>query len=760
MKKQESLLTMSQGVPLESAISKDSWQGIFLLLVLLCSVLTASAYLQASTFIQSSGQIYYQPEAKVLLRDGFESKDFVAWNGTYTTLGDNATVAPTNPYEGAYHGLFQTGVVTSGARFAYCYRDLQPTISEIYVRGYFQVGGGLPLNNDGDRFGLIGFEVGGQLQSTFRVLHSGMVDTFSIVGFNGSNVVSSSTDSIYPVNGRWYCIEFFIRVHDTMGEYRAWINGVEQITITNLNTTIYGSGASRVRFGLTYTANLQHNLEVYGDCAEISTRYVGPLRYTFGIMGSDDTNPAIRNFYWLFGNQTISFKTVLPSEVTSFADVDRFDGLVVWTKQGSYNVTAIKQYAQTHVVIVDVWDFCSILYSSLGSSIQVVNTSTVTYALDWGNFRSGDLVEMRNETGSTNRLTTVLSSGLSGFSNITVIARYDASRIAFFHMNGTQSRSGFYVMDLDATTPSTEWTGIWHLFPAVKIVQDFPTGKYARWIANGQSWWNLTWVYNYIDTIVNGNQDIAAKSIIGKSVQGRNLTAIVIGKGQKNIILDGDIHGNEKAGTFACLRVAELLIEYYRSDSWWHSKLLTSWRIIIIPTINPDGFSAYTRENANGKDLNRQFPPEVNTTEPEAWALRNLMGNYTPTVYISLHEGYSWYPNVMLYGNYEKDPNRTVTINTMKQANDTFASLKHWGWFTENNASGIWIGKVQSIMQGGYNSMSIAYASSQYNASCMLLETLLWSSAYNPLDGRLVLYAMDLYPAVILGFIENNTRLN
>jgi len=158
--------------------------------------------------------------------------------------------------------------------------------------------------------------------------------------------------------------------------------------------------------------------------------------------------------------------------------------------------------------------------------------------------------------------------------------------------------------------------------------------------------------------------------------------------------------------------------------------------------------------------LNRQFPPGANTTEPEAWALRNLMSNYKPTVYINLHEGYSWYPNVMLYGNYETNPNRTITINAMKQANETFVSLKHWGWFTENGASGIWIGKVQSIIQGGYNSMAVAYASSQYGTSCMLFETLVWSSAYYPADARLVLYAMDLYSSVVLGFLKNNARLN
>ena len=52
--------------------------------------------------------------------------------------------------------------------------------------------------------------------------------------------------------------------------------------------------------------------------------------------------------------------------------------------------------------------------------------NTVTYVVIWGNFSAGDLVEMRNETGNVGRLITVLSSGLTRFNNITVIARYDA----------------------------------------------------------------------------------------------------------------------------------------------------------------------------------------------------------------------------------------------------------------------------------------------------------------------------------------------
>jgi hypothetical protein len=524
--------------------------------------------------------------------------------------------------------------------------------------------------------------------------------------------------------------------------------------MTGVNSAVLGN-VNKVWWGIASSINVQHYVEVYGDGAEISDNNVGPLKEAFGVIGSTQEEPSIRNFYWLLGNQSISYSAVLPSETATFADIESFDGLIVWTKLGGYNTSAIRQFAQTHVVIADTRDFCSRLYPSLNSSLQIVNNNTVVYDMDWGNFRGGDQAEMRNETGNSNQLTGVLATSLKSFSNVTTIAHFDSSRTAFFRMNGTQPKSGFYVMDLDATTPETEWTGIWHVFPAVKMVQDFPTGKYARWMANGQNWWNLTWVYNRTDAIISENSDIAKKMVIGHSVQGRDIVAVSIGSGTRNVIMDGSIHGNEKTGTFACLRIAELLASYYRSDLGW-KLALSEYTIIIIPVINPDGFVANTRENANGVDLNSQFPPDGTTTEPEAWALRNLMGNYTPSVYINMHEGWYWYPSELFYGNYESGTGKTQTIDDMAHANETFASLQHWGWFTENGAN-VWIGKVNAIAQGGKLGMAIAYASYQYHASSMLIETFVWSGTWG---ARKCLWGLDFYSAVTIAFLEHHFQID
>lgn len=737
---------------MNSPFSQRWGQVAFLLAILVISIVAVGFGSQSSVYVPSSGSIYYQPEAEVLFNDGFESGDFNAWNGTQTTSGDQAVVVSTLPYDGTCHSLFQTSTVSSGTKYAYSYVALTPATSEVYARAYFYIASGLPLDDNDDRFGLIGFEVDGQLQSTFRIHRSSGVDRFNIIGLDGANTVQKSTDAVYPSMNQWFCIEFYIKIHSTKGEYRAWINGDEQITVTNLDTTRYGTGVTRIRVGLTYTANVQHPVEIYCDCAAISTRYIGQF-YTFAVIGSTTENPAIRNFHWLLDNQSIKYRTLMPSEVTSSIDIDLFDGLVVWTKQGGYNAEAIRKFAQTRIVISHIWDFCNKLYPSLNGSTQIVTTNTVTYTRDWGAFRNGNLVEMRNETGNTNQLTTVLSSALTSFTNTSTIARYDSNRIAFLHMNGSKSQSGFYAMDLDATTPETEWTGIWHIFPAIKMVKDFPTGEYALWMANGQSWWNLAWVYSRIDTIVAENVDVAKKEVIGYSVESREIPAIFIGNGSRYAIIDGSMHGNEKTGTFACLRVAELLIQYYRTDPYWKTRL-AEYTVIIVPVLNPDGFTRNSRENANAKDLNSQFPPDGATTEPEAWALRHLMGNYTPTVYVNIHEGWYWYPLDMLYGNYESGTNKSLTISAMTEANNTFTGMQHWGRFTESS-SNVWIGKVRAIYQGGKQGMAISHASYQYKASCMLAETFMWSPTWG---ARKCLWGIEYYTSVVLSFLQNIQR--
>jgi protein MpaA len=88
---------------------------------------------------------------------------------------------------------------------------------------------------------------------------------------------------------------------------------------------------------------------------------------------------------------------------------------------------------------------------------------------------------------------------------------------------------------------------------------------------------------------------LVAALVIGHSVQGRPLRAYEVGnaKSAEKVLVVGCIHGNECAGTGV---VAVLERAHPRFDLW------------LIPNLNPDGHWHGTRQNADGVDLNRNFP--------------------------------------------------------------------------------------------------------------------------------------------------------
>jgi murein peptide amidase A len=95
--------------------------------------------------------------------------------------------------------------------------------------------------------------------------------------------------------------------------------------------------------------------------------------------------------------------------------------------------------------------------------------------------------------------------------------------------------------------------------------------------------------------------------LLGRSIDGRTITAVETGDPdtQSKTLVVGCIHGNERAG----IAIAKRLISTglpAETDLW------------IITNLNPDGAAAGTRGNADGVDLNRNFP----------WHWRKLSGTY------------------------------------------------------------------------------------------------------------------------------------
>lgn len=131
--------------------------------------------------------------------------------------------------------------------------------------------------------------------------------------------------------------------------------------------------------------------------------------------------------------------------------------------------------------------------------------------------------------------------------------------------------------------------------------------------------------------------------ILGKSLQERNIHYLELGSGEETIIIFGAFHGDELLGARFVFQYAEYLATMDR---------IHPLKIIIVPVMNPDGLFRNTRTNANGVDINRNFPtknwrpgsksPRTNpgtapATEPETQAVMALLKKYPPSRIISVH---------------------------------------------------------------------------------------------------------------------------
>lgn len=148
-------------------------------------------------------------------------------------------------------------------------------------------------------------------------------------------------------------------------------------------------------------------------------------------------------------------------------------------------------------------------------------------------------------------------------------------------------------------------------------------------------------------------------SEIGKSVLGAPIQLLKFGTGAYKILAWSQMHGNETTTTKA-------LLDYflYLSELAPDSALSQSLSIYAVPILNPDGAEAYTRENANGIDLNRDA---TTLSQPESQCLRKLFDTLKPDLCLNLHGQRSIYglngterPSILSFLAPAADAQRTV----------------------------------------------------------------------------------------------------
>ena len=131
----------------------------------------------------------------------------------------------------------------------------------------------------------------------------------------------------------------------------------------------------------------------------------------------------------------------------------------------------------------------------------------------------------------------------------------------------------------------------------------------------------------------------ANETVIGQSAQGRPIRALRIGSARARVklLVVGSVHGNERAGEAVVARLRRLRPP--RGTALW-----------LIEQANPDGAAANSRHNANGVDLNRNFPfrwrPQDGVyesgggpaSEPETQVLQRFIERERPRVTLWYHQ--------------------------------------------------------------------------------------------------------------------------
>ena len=119
--------------------------------------------------------------------------------------------------------------------------------------------------------------------------------------------------------------------------------------------------------------------------------------------------------------------------------------------------------------------------------------------------------------------------------------------------------------------------------------------------------------------------------IIGQSVLGKPIYKYELGTGKTRVLLWSQMHGNESTTTKALFDFLNLL----NGNSDLAKNLLSEFTFCCLPMLNPDGAFLYTRENANGIDLNRDAQ---NLTQPESKLLRSTFESFKPDFCYNLHD--------------------------------------------------------------------------------------------------------------------------
>ncbi len=200
--------------------------------------------------------------ATELFSDGFESGNFSTWTNT-DILNANIDVVSSL----AHHGTYCAAVTNiNGGDYAWVYKSFTAT-NLVYARLYVRLPS-VPVQ--GQVYFAVAMSAGGY---TIFPYFDGTSNKWGL--FNGHSPAfydESGTSTLAA--DTWYCIEFRVTRHATAGIAQLWVDGVQKVDQSGIDTG--DNDINAIYFGC-YTANAQSTARtVYIDCCVIADTYIGP----------------------------------------------------------------------------------------------------------------------------------------------------------------------------------------------------------------------------------------------------------------------------------------------------------------------------------------------------------------------------------------------------------------------------------------------------------------------------------------------------
>jgi hypothetical protein len=406
--------------------------GAILMLSIIASTLTSLALASASP----------------IFADGFESGNFAAWSGT---IGSPQIV--TNP---TYDGKYAMECDSSGEVAYKTLSGYNTAYTEFYVN--------LNIQPDNGKSIKIAKATDSALHAIWELYFTESTAGTSQIQLKSSAPSTKNDIATYPfVANTWYCVEVEYS-QSASGGYRVWINGIEVLSRTGVDTSSVELG--RLEFGNQWS---NYAATVNIDSVVISASYVPPVAITTptqnhlitSVTGSGTTNPAVGSHSYNEG--AVASVSSTPASGWKL-DHWELDGVNVGsanpisvTMDSDHSLTGVFLQTQVSYLFADGFESGNFAaWSGTIGSPQIVTNPTYDgkYAMECDS--SGE-VAYKTLSGYNTAYTefyTQLSALPSDGQSVKVAKATDSGLQAIWELYFTRSSSGTLQVRLKSSVPS------------------------------------------------------------------------------------------------------------------------------------------------------------------------------------------------------------------------------------------------------------------------------------------------------------------